>query len=250
MVNKVVREASGIHNYTIIPPPRLEDGRQLLRKEPLEPETNPSVRAYAQESKLKPVMCSFGHRPRSASRTFHPATMRFRLKHGQILPSVTDGRTGIGLPVVVLKQVLHAPKIAHNLAETMEGINHEEELGSAGGAKTIDYSDLFLSQEQHADLFKPNSNPQFKRRQHSKGKLEPLDLGPQQSKASWVSTEPSKVKKVAESKPEWNEGFHRISLPASHRFDIKVQYLSLPCVISQHSFILFVLLGEFTQSQG
>lgn len=236
VVNKVVREASGIHNYTIIPPPRLEEDRQLFRKEPLEPETNPSVRAYAQESKLKPVMCSFGHRPRSASRTFHPATMRFRLKHGQILPSVTGGRTGVGLPVAVLKQVLHAPKIAHNLAETMEDINHEEDLGHLGVSSSskppVDYSDLFLSKEQQADLFhNPQSQPPTdKRRQLSKAKLAPLDNLDsglhQQSKASWVSTEPSKPTKKRilkeSSKAEWNEGFHRISLSASHRFDIKV----------------------------
>jgi hypothetical protein len=112
VVNKVVREATGIHNYTIIPPPRsITNPSGKAPREKLEPETNPRVRAYASESKAKPVLMSFGHRPRSASRTFHPSTMKFRLKAGEILPTTSSNKMSVGLPVAVLDKVLHAPPI-------------------------------------------------------------------------------------------------------------------------------------------
>lgn len=213
VVNKVVREASGIHNYTIVPPPRLDDARSLAGKEPLEPETNPLVRAYAQEAKSKPIVCSFGHRPKSASRTFHPATMKFRLKHGQILPSVKDGKTGVGLPVAVLKKVLHAPKIQQNFADVIgsevdiptsapsssqgqrmhhtisaPGLIQSQPNGSSGNLR----NNLFLSKDEQDDLFATNKN-HTKARPH--GKLAPLDTD---SKGSWISSVEERQKRKKE----------------------------------------------------
>lgn len=201
VVNKVVREASGIHNYTIVPPPRLDDAKSIAGKEPLEPETNPLVRAYAQEAKAKPVVCSFGHRPRSASRTFHPATMKFRLKHGQILPSVKDGKTGVGLPVAVLKKVLHAPKIHQNFAEVLgteidigeqkpssassphrDRMHHTSSAPGALPSQETLRNDLFLSKDEQDGLF-ANSHQRHKGKPH--GRLAPLDSD---SNASWVSS--------------------------------------------------------------
>jgi hypothetical protein len=199
VINKVVREASGVHNYTIVPPPRMDDVKSVTGKEKLEPETNPLVRAYAQEAKSKPVVCSFGHRPKSASRTFHPATMKFRLKHGQILPSVKDGKTGVGLPVAVLKKVLHAPKIYHDIAEmidiepseSMDNATTEEgqrmnHTSSAPGimqsspSRTNLRNELFLPKDQQDDLFYPNRSGK-----RPNGRLAPLDTD---SKGSWISS--------------------------------------------------------------
>jgi hypothetical protein len=90
---------------------------------------------------LKPVICSFGHRPSSASRTFHPATMKLRLKHGEIIKttmsatssqslpnSKAPSQTGCGLSVAVLSKLLYAPKLYH----TDEGAS-EDALNSLFG---------------------------------------------------------------------------------------------------------------------
>jgi hypothetical protein len=140
VVNKIVREASGVHNYTIIAPPRSitnPDGK--IPKERLEPETNPKVKSYSNESRAKPLVCSFGHRPRSASRTFHPSSMRFRLRPGEILPSVagnSPSKSGptkvIGLPVAVLAKVLHAPaikKFDELLEDSTDTMKKDKDLG-------------------------------------------------------------------------------------------------------------------------
>lgn len=168
VLNKIVREASGVHNYTIVAPVRTHDAKKAYEK--LEPETNPRVRPYAQEAKLKPVLCSFGHRPRSASRTFHPATMKFRLKHGEIAHGGDNVlKTGFGLPVSVLAQVLHAPKLYHPSEGALFGAQSEDEhdqstsqFGGDGGELDNDgagsgenYEDLFFSAEEHAKMFKP-----------------------------------------------------------------------------------------------
>jgi len=147
ILNKIVREASGVHDYTIIPPPRL---RPIKKKhEIIEPELNPKVRPYAKESKMKPTVCSFGHRPSSASRTFHPATMKFRLKHGEIASSGDNPtRTGFGLPVSVLKQVLYAPKI-HSIppmSPSNSTIADSADLSS-------DNRDLFFTADEEQSMF-------------------------------------------------------------------------------------------------
>ncbi len=76
VLNKIVREASGIHTYAMVPPPIQVTGPDLDIDD--DPDSNTYVHEYAKESKQKPVICSFGHRPKSASRTFNPATMKFR----------------------------------------------------------------------------------------------------------------------------------------------------------------------------
>jgi len=147
ILNKIVREASGVYDYAIIPPPRL---RPITKKhEILEPELNPKVRPYAKESKMKPTVCSFGHRPSSASRTFHPATMKFRLKHGEIAPTGDNPtKTGFGLPVSVLKQVLYAPKI-HSVPPMSP--NNSTIADSAD--LISDNRDLFFSADEEQSMF-------------------------------------------------------------------------------------------------
>jgi hypothetical protein len=74
VINKIVREESGMHTYTLVPPLPGDDSRSHER-ETIDV-SHPTFRPYAMESSLKPVMSSFGHRPKSASRTFNPATMK------------------------------------------------------------------------------------------------------------------------------------------------------------------------------
>lgn len=191
VINKIVREVSGVHNYTIVPPPKakysLESEKDLVKKEFMDPSTNPRVKVYANEAKLKPKVCSFGHRPRSASRTFHPSTMKFKLRHGEVVSAnPSDGSNGnksrVGLPVAVLAKVLKAPRL-YRPGEEMQEIeeqdraemerqqqqqqqaqtskhflhsydsNSVENNNSYGNNEQKDYSDLFFSKEEEKEIF-------------------------------------------------------------------------------------------------
>ena len=71
MLNKIVRDASGVHTYALIPP--INDSTiSANQNQSIDPETNPVMKPYRDQINRKPIMASFGHRPRSASRTFHP----------------------------------------------------------------------------------------------------------------------------------------------------------------------------------
>lgn len=154
ILNKIVREASGVHDYTIVPPPR-QVSLKKKKHEMLEPELNPKVRPYAKEAKMKPTVCSFGHRPSSASRTFHPATMKFRLKHGEIASAGDNPtKTGFGLPVSVLKQVLYAPRI-HSLPPLSP--NNSTIADSSLDLSSDQRRDLFFSPDEEQSLFGANN---------------------------------------------------------------------------------------------
>jgi hypothetical protein len=185
VLNKIVREASGVHNYTIVAPVRNKDTKPVLQK--LEPETNPKVRPYAKEAKMKPILCSFGHRPRSASRTFHPATMKFRLKHGEIARGGDNvHKTGFGLPVSVLAQVLKAPKLYHPHDGALFGEDSQDVAGESGAEGADEgedeaqnsagehngaadhhtgenLNDLFFTESEHRKMFRPVNKDKEKR---------------------------------------------------------------------------------------
>ena len=153
--------------------------------EKMEPETNPKVRPYVKEAKMKPVLCSFGHRPRSASRTFHPATMKFRLKHGEIAKAEDPNTTGFGLPVHVLGKILKSDKL-HHTDEPLDSEgnplspNAGQQQNLEEESKKDDYFDLFFAPEVEAVMF---------------AKGNPRKIGTDEgSQASWVSsTERSKL---------------------------------------------------------
>jgi hypothetical protein len=157
----VVREASGVHNYTIVAPPRAKavEGNASSDADDMDAETHPLMAPYAREAKSKPKIVSFGHRPRSASRTFHAATMRMKLRHQEVAKHT--GKSGFGLPVAVLAKVLRAPKIfseEEQLAQLDEEFRLKKELdestasvGSYSGER--DYGDLFFTEQEEANVF-------------------------------------------------------------------------------------------------
>lgn len=108
MINKIVREVSGVHTYTLVPP-IVKKGKRV--KQVVDPDTHPLMKPYRDESTRNPVMCSFGHRPSSASRTFHPSTMNFRLQHEEVAAVAGKGQSGFGLQPAVLAKLLHAPHL-------------------------------------------------------------------------------------------------------------------------------------------
>ena len=158
VINKIVREASGVYNYAIVPPPIQKDPSATKKYEKVDPELHPKLKPYASEAKMKPVVCSFGHRPRSASRTFLPATMKFRLKHGEVIKSESAVQTGFGLPVAVLAKVLKASHIRPPSAQEdflVDDAMSEPTIDSNHRQESNDYSDLFLSAEDEKTLFDP-----------------------------------------------------------------------------------------------
>ncbi len=201
VLNKIVREASGVYNYTIVAPPRELVPLQKSDVENLDPESNPRMKSYANESKQKPVLCSFGHRPSSASRTFHPATMKFRLKHGEI--AADSNKTGFGLSVAILSQILHAPKISMPNAAMEDEQNEEDQQRNTGQnvlANDTDLQDLFFSQEEQQHLFQAaGHNGGHSKRGGGKAPLSMLrhrdDEDNSVSKASWVSSNENSVKR-------------------------------------------------------
>jgi hypothetical protein len=258
VLNKIVRESSGIHNYTIVPPPRTKNTKSGStdeggEEELLDPETNPYVKPYAKEAKSKPIICSFGHRPRSASRTFHPATMKFRLKHGEILPTTDSKKTNVGLPVAVLAKVLHAPHISDNPFEIEDDNNEEIEESDLqassvlengeGGGTGQDLSDLFFTKEQQQDLLYNNPTGAKKHSKAQKKAVRKLSPLPHNSHASVATEEHSWISSVEEAeqrkhkkktsttdllppvqndgRPPWDEAFHRIKLSPNHMFEIR-----------------------------
>lgn len=97
-----------MHTYALVPP-LVKKGKRT--KQVVDPDTHPMMKPYRDESTRNPVMCSFGHRPKSASRTFHPSTMNFRLRHEEVAAVAGKGQNGFGLQPAVLSKLLHAPPL-------------------------------------------------------------------------------------------------------------------------------------------
>ena len=114
VLNKVVRDASEVKDYVITAPIRTKEEIEALKDEPFDPDVHPLMKPYRKEANQKPKMMNFGHRPSSANRTFHPATMKVKLEHGEIARNKDASNSSFGLPVVVLSKVLNAPKLYHN----------------------------------------------------------------------------------------------------------------------------------------
>jgi hypothetical protein len=119
VLNKIVREGSGVRTYTLFNPETDQKNHQKT-SEIIDIDTHPAFRPYASESQLKPVMASFGHRPKSASRTFNPATMKVRLRHNEVIKmnKLQKNKTGFGLPVVILSKILNAPPLNKSNSQT------------------------------------------------------------------------------------------------------------------------------------
>lgn len=130
VVNKFVREATGIHTYALIPPPRLK-GETIPMD--ADPETNPFVKSYAKETKKKPHMVSYGHRPRSASRTFNPGTMKIKMKHNELARAPVEGKFEFGLSAGILGKLLKAP---HIMAPDEHSSADPDDIGSRGDSRS------------------------------------------------------------------------------------------------------------------
>ena len=144
IISKIVREESGEHTYTIIPP--LQEIPRKIWGDPIETinEMHPLFRPYFQAAILKPTMASFGHRPKSGSRTFNPATMKIHLKHDEIVKtnSNDNNKTSFGIPVSTLAKLLHTPKLP-NFGETQNQRNIKSSPNSLFENNQFFFDDIY-----------------------------------------------------------------------------------------------------------
>lgn len=157
VLNKIIREESGQHTYTLVPPP-VKDHIEGSAKAEIDPFTHPMFRPYAVESKQKPTIVSFGHRPSSASRVFNPATMKFRLRHGSVAKQEKPSHaSGFGIPIAVLSKVLQAPHLARpgedNVFSDDNSDSGEEHRRGTLSGTTSDPNNLFPSEDEMSSLF-------------------------------------------------------------------------------------------------
>ena len=167
VLNKIVRDASGVHTYALVPPIENELTQSKTSKRSLiDPETNPILKPYRDQINRKPIMTSFGHRPNSASRVFHPATMKIHLKHEEVVHVETNGKNGFGLPTSVLSQLLHCPRLERPSEKTAAAVESEydaeDRISSPNLPNAFDTRDLFLPDDEMAQLVSHPSTTQFK----------------------------------------------------------------------------------------
>ena len=119
LVGEIVRTETGVTG--LLPPPRRARGRRRV----LDPDTLPLLEPYRSEALARPAARSFGHRPASASRTFHPASMQVRLRHGEIATAPGPEASGFGLPASTLAALLSAdpPTRADSALDPSDGEN-------------------------------------------------------------------------------------------------------------------------------
>ena len=182
VVNKFVREATGIHTYAIVPPPRIKG--EIIPMDP-DPDTNPFVKSYAKETKKKPHMVSYGHRPSSASRTFNPGTMKIKMKHNEIAKAPVEGKFEFGLPVGILAKLLKAPKIVMpgEVSETEpKDAFDNESVESRGQSRNSNYGHSAYNVHDPHELFtdppvSPGSAPEVR----SQRAFQPKESGAKKS---------------------------------------------------------------------
>ena len=165
VLNKIVREESGQHTFTLVPP-LSEAGHRGDADAGVDPMTHPLFRPYAAEARQKPVVQSFGHRPSSASRIFNPATMKVRLRHGSVAKQEKPAHaTGFGIPVAVLTKVLKAPELLRDEGPSgVDGDDDNDDVDNDWDGERAgpldDPNSLFLSEEDMSSLLKsPTKGP-------------------------------------------------------------------------------------------
>lgn len=164
VLNKIVREASGVFNYALVAPIHRKEvsEKSISAGAKIDPDTCPLVEPYRKESSSKPMIVSFGHRPSSASLTFCPGTMQVRLRHGQVVQKPSPGKSSFGLSSSVLHQLLHAPRLPRP-GEELDEIE-KESLGDQGSFGTNMYMQEQMdvkSSSSGQNFRKPGSNVHF-----------------------------------------------------------------------------------------
>jgi hypothetical protein len=238
VLNKIVRQESGQHTYTLVPPVVRPGTHEV--EEPVDPETHPLFRPYAVEAHQKPVVRSFGHRPSSASRTFNPATMKVRLRHGSVARQEKPAHaTGFGIPVAVLTQVLKAPALPRpgDVDDTLLA-------PSTAPGPLSDTHGLFPSEEEMAGLGIRRNHSAAAALPTVTGRTAPTDPhahrstspfgspgSPESRQTAVASTVTGRSRSRAgkappghgkeNTRPEWEQSFFKIDVKASDVYKLK-----------------------------
>ena len=241
VLNKIVREASGVFDYALVPPIQKKK-KPKKQGEPgspiLDPDMNPYVDVYKKESQQKPKVVNYGHRPRSANRVFHPGTMKFHLKHGQIVHPRKEGKSGFGLSVVQLQQVLSSgrlPRPGEELEDDggkLNSSNLQQSQHNLSQTSAIDSVMTDGIQMTESDFELPTASPLGMRESKSGGG----DSNAFQTTMNWSTMSASeksgtsshqrrkkkkalkKLKSQYQHPVEWNESFHHIKRHPNEKF--------------------------------
>ncbi len=220
VLNKIVREASGVYNYTLVPPPK-KDGEDA--KEIWDADTHPLTKPYRDASQANPTMCSFGHRPSSASRTFHPATMVFRLKKGEVAKPVDTGR--FGLTPANLAKVITAPKYTSLADSWNNSPDKDDTIVTEGGSTLEDPYGLFFSEsEQRTMTSKSDPQKNHSTRGDSMSDTRSLDrtVSDINSKSPNQTRSSHKSQKLNTSLPSLNEQLEKQQITNFERYQPSV----------------------------
>jgi hypothetical protein len=181
VVNRIVRDATGVYNFTLVPPARKNRNKV---PEKLDPDTHPVTKPYREAAKQVTSGTSFGHRPSSASRTFVPGTMSIRLKSEEMLKTVKSG--SFGLNPATLSKLLVAPMYVNPLAlpeETKSG-DKNNNAGKGNNAALLNEGaealakELFFNEEESKLMKMPTRVVAYQNHQH------PLPAAPSQAAAA------------------------------------------------------------------
>ena len=243
VLNKFVREASGAHNYALVPPitKKKRSKKHGEPTSPLDPDKNPYVDVYRKESSSKPVVMTFGHRPGSASRVFHPGTMKIRLRPGEIVPKGPVGKSGFGLTVVQLAQVLQAPKIPRPGEEFLEDSKVDEyaQISTVNSESSMTEG-IPMPPMSPSDFRLPYSGPgassdtlrsQSGGLNCSSSKVESADWGnmSHMSNSTVSRKNKAKLKKIStvyNHQVQWDESFHQIKRNPNEKFLLRASGLN------------------------
>ena len=110
LLTKIVRNSLGDNTYYY---PN-ETNKSKSNTKNMNPYMHPSVKIYEKECRSKEIAVSFGHRKHSASRLFHPATMKVHLKHSECVDSPLPY---IGIPADDLSMLMKRSSLAAGISQ-------------------------------------------------------------------------------------------------------------------------------------
>ena len=131
LLTKIVRNALGDNTYYY---PN-ETNKTKSNKKNVNPYMYPSIKIYEKECRSKEIAVSFGHRKHSASRLFHPATMKVHLKHSECVDSPLPY---IGIPADDLSILLRQSSSAGISQRPISPSHTSTTLPPQNGANEID----------------------------------------------------------------------------------------------------------------
>ena len=144
LLTKIVRNALGDNTYYY---PN-ETNKSRSNKKNVNPYMHPSIKVYEKECSYNVKDVSFGHRKHSASRLFHPATMKVHLKHSECVDSPLPY---IGIPADDLSMLMRQSLPAGSMSQRPITNSHTSTTALPQQSTTEINASTGLADSEHAD---------------------------------------------------------------------------------------------------